>query len=236
MRIFEIRASKSSKTSWIDAAHRWGLPGVDCPDCGSIWGTVGLEYPTVDLSGLPEELEYREARSASLESYRSLKRTISDAFPNLPVLLPGAAFGPLTGRASGKRLEGFVWRAWWSICLEADALEKLRKTGLNLPQHVKADITYRNEVQEVFELSLPLEGVLVNPVYDGIQLNHCTTCDRDSGTLPDAPLVDVSSISGTSDIFRIRNFTTIILVTEQFVEAVESQRITGAEFKQIATV
>jgi len=236
MRFFEIKEDLNlKKAGYIDAGHKWGLPGVICPVCKSTWSTVGLEYPTVDLTYVADEELYREPRVEPLNVYKMLQQKIRDAFPKLPLLEPGAEFGPLVGKAIGC-LDGFVWRACWTVTLEANALEKLNNYGLVLPNSVKAELKFKKDVQEVFELELPLLGRLTNGVYDSIQIKHCNACGRDSASKPQEVLIDCSSVPDSINIFRVSNFRTIILVTERFVEAVTSLNIKGAIFKEVKTI
>lgn len=237
MKIFEIRENLwRKKAGRIDAVHKWGLPGVICPVCNQIWTTVGLEYPTVDLNDFAAERLYRDARAEPLNVYQNLRQKIADAFPQLPVLKPGAEFGSLKGKAVGGRLEGFVWRAWWTICLEASALEKLKDSDLSLPNTAKAELKFKKEEQKVYEFDLPLKGKLINAVYDGSKMKCCDGCGRDGSTKPEEILIDAASIPNNADIFRVSNFTTIILVTEKFVRAVNNLDIKGAIFKEVKTV
>lgn len=232
MRLFQLKEDLFRKAGYIDTVHKWGLPGVICPVCKSTWGNASLEYPSVDLTGFPDANRFVEAWPVPLETFLKMRNEVWGAFPLLPILPPGTQLGPSVGKAIGK-LDGFVWRAWWSICLEASALEKLKASGLLLPVSVKAEISFKKEVQAVFEFDLPLRGKLANPVYDGIQLDLCTACGRDSGTLPKEILIDKDSIPEDTDIFRVRNFTTLILVTEKFVETIRSLDLKGADFEEV---
>ena len=237
MRIFQIREDQfRKKVGYIDAIHKWGLPGVICPVCKSTWSTVSLEYPSVDLTNFADEKLYREARPEPLNEFLRLRQKIADAFPQLPVLEPGAEFGPSVGKAVGGRLDGFVWRAWWTICLEASALEKLKDSGLSLPNSVKAELKFKKEEQEVFEFDLPLKGKLINGVYDGIQLNYCDACGRNSASLPEEIQIGGSSVPDDTDIFRVSNFPTLILITEHFREKIADLGIKGAVFEEVKIV
>jgi uncharacterized double-CXXCG motif protein len=237
MKFFEIREDEfRKKVPYIDAAHKWGLPGVQCPICNNWRSNVGLEYPSVDLTNFTDEKFYRKARSEPLSEFLKLKQEIAGAFPQLPMLKPGATFGSSVGKAVGRRFDGFVWRAWWTICLEASALEKLKNSGLSLPNSVKAELKFKKEEQEIFEFDLPLKGKLTNGVYDSIQLKYCDACGRDSASKPDEILIEHSSLPTDIDIFRISNFTTIILVTERFVKTVTDSGIKGAIFNEVKTI
>ncbi|HEY0050409.1 MAG TPA: double-CXXCG motif protein, partial [Pyrinomonadaceae bacterium] len=144
-------------------------------------------------------------------------------------------FGHSVGRAAGQ-LSGFVWRAWWTISLESNALQKLVNAPLNLPVAVKAELKFKKDVQEVFEFDLPLKGELINGVYDGIQIKYCYACGRDSASKPEEILINRLSIPDDTDIFRVANFTTIILATERFVETVTNLNIKGAVFEEVKIV
>lgn len=237
MKFFQIREDQfRRKVGHIDAIHKWGLPGVNCPVCHQTWSTVGLEYPSVDLTNFLDEKLYRVARTERLDEFLRLRQKIADAFPQLMILKPGAEFGSSIGKAVGGRLDGFVWRAWWTICLEACALEKLKDSGLSLPNSVKAELKFKKEEQEIFEFDLPLKGKLTNGVYDGIQVKYCDGCGRDSASKPNKILIEHSSLPTNIDIFRISNFTTIILVTEKFVKTVTDLGIKGAIFSEVKTI
>jgi uncharacterized double-CXXCG motif protein len=237
MKVFRIKEDVSrKKAGYIDAVHKWGLPGVDCPSCNSIWSTVGLEYPTIDLTDFADEEIYRQPRLVKLEVFLDLRKKIADAFPKLPLLNPGAEFGSSVGKAVGGKLNGFVWRAWWTICFEASTLEKLKNSGLSLPRSVKAEVTFKKEEQEVLEFDLPLKGKLINGVYDGIQLNYCDVCGRNSASLPEEIQIGGSSVPDDTDIFRVSNFPTLILITEHFREKIANLGIKGAVFEEVKIV
>lgn len=234
MRVFKVGEDVlRQKNGYLDAAHKWGLPGVVCPVCGVTWGVSGLEYPSVDLTSFPNVSRYKEPWPVPLETYRDMRDELWKTFPHLPTLLPGTALGPSQGKIKGGRVKDFVWGSWWTISLESTAYERLLNSGLSLPKVVKAEIVSKKNPQEVLEFDLPLEAELTNGIYDGIQLDFCIACGRNSATLPEQIVIDVSSVSGSFDIFRIRNFTTIVLVTEDFVEVVDSFGLSGAIFQEV---
>lgn len=235
MRLFKIGEDLSrTKAGYIDAVRKWELPGVICPVCKCTWGMGSLQYPSVNLTGIPDARRYVEPWPVELEVFLKMRDEVWKSFPSLPDLTPGTSLGPSVGKPVGK-LHGFVWGVLFATLLEASSLEKLKKTGLLLPASVKAELKFKGNKQEVFEFDLPLRGKLANPVYDGIQLDYCSACGRDSSTLPDEILIDAGSIPNDYDIFRVGNVTTIILVTERFVEAVTRLDIKGAVFEEVKT-
>ncbi|HSP81342.1 MAG TPA: double-CXXCG motif protein, partial [Myxococcaceae bacterium] len=48
----------------------------------------------------------------------------------------------------------------------------------------------------------------------------CPKCGRDSFTLPEDPILDAASLPRDTDLFRLADFETVIIGSEQFVESV----------------
>lgn len=231
MKIFEM-TEKRGRAGYVQAAHKWGLPGVQCHVCGSTWGNIGLEYPTVDLSDFPENRRLLDRWPVSLAMFEELKGVIQNAFPHLDQLEPGTSFGPLVGTATGK-LNGFVWNMPWTLLITGDALDKLNGFDLSLPRTVAPILTFKNESQKVFEFEVLPSGILNNAIYPPEHPRICDACGRIGATKPDNLILDGSSIPDDLDIFRLSNFTTLIMVTERFVKAVRELGINGAFFQEV---
>lgn len=231
MRIFCVR-EVLKKTGYIQAAHKWGLPGVTCHVCGSTWGNIGLDYPSVDLSAFPENERFVDPWPVPLATFEELKKIIKNAFPRLEQLKPGTSFGPLFGKATGK-LDGFVWNMPWALLITGDAQNKLKRFDLSLPRAVSPILKFKKEPQEIFEYEILPRGILLNGIYPPEYPRFCTACGRDGATMPEKLLVDVSSLPKDLDMFRLSNFSTVILVTERLVEAVKELGINGAFFQEV---
>src|SRR5687768_880960 len=54
----------------VSAAHKWGLPGIDCPSCG-VW-TSRLPLPAIDLSGFAREQELQSGWAAGVPEFNRL--------------------------------------------------------------------------------------------------------------------------------------------------------------------
>lgn len=219
----------------ITGSHRWGLPGVECPVCRQTWASSGLEYPSIDLSDLPEEPLFREPRAESHEEFLRLKDVIREAFPLLKKLRPGTSFGPLVGQAKGK-FSSFVWNMPWTLILTVEALRGLRSKELSIPVQVPPILKARGKAPEIFELEIHPYGKLLNGVYPPKDLRFCYACGRDAATMPQRLVVEYSSIPQGIDLFRLSNFTTLILATERFVESVGELNIEGAFFEVVDLV
>ena len=237
MRLFSLNEKPRRDVGRADTTHEWGLPGVECSACGCTWGTTGLEYPAIDLESLPNNGGYCDPWPVSVPLYQELERAIFNSFPQLNVLLPGAQFGASVGKAYGE-LDGFVWGAWWTTLMEEDALEKLRECDLLLPPTVEAELHFTNPRQSkrIFEFDLPLTARLANGIYDPDEVRLCSVCRRDSASMPARPVIQTDPSGTNPDIFRVANFTTLIVVSEKFVDAVSRLGIDGAAFGELDTV
>jgi uncharacterized double-CXXCG motif protein len=234
MKIFRIQEDKDRKSSgFIDAAHKWGLPGVSCPVCGQIWAGTGFEYPTIDLSFLPEKHLFEEPRVVSLRELEKMKEILEKAFPRLRKIGPGTLLGQMVGRSSGE-LDGFVWHNPWTLLVTGDALRQLSKYELSLPSTATPDLKFMASSTEIFEWEILPFGTLLNGVYNPGETKICPACRRDSATIPARLVVEKGSLTGIPDIFRLSNFATVIIVTERFLNAVKTSNIPGSRFSEVA--
>jgi hypothetical protein len=123
----------------LDVSHRWGLPGTTCPKCEATWASVGLDYPTLDLSEQPFELDLREGWLATWDQYQSLKDQLARLLPPGAPISPGSEFGPSIGTSKGPR-SGAIWPNPWTLMFAEDTLERLSAHDLALPPMIRASI------------------------------------------------------------------------------------------------
>ena len=99
MKIYQVREDRTSGyTGFLNAASKWGLPGLEsCPTCGSQGGVLGVDYPCVDLSNLPEQ-ELKKLSNpwpVPFEEFDRLRKLVLPLMPEgAPLLEPGTGFGP----------------------------------------------------------------------------------------------------------------------------------------------
>lgn len=235
LRVFEVLPDYATAGSGIvDAVNKWGLPGVTCPRCGSTWGNVGLAYPAVDLSKLSNEKVYRKARAVSLEEFVELRRPILSLMPDGSVPLPGTRFGPLIGEAKGL-FGDFAWLNLWTLLIQSQALQRLRLAGVRTPVGVPPILTFRDKnPPNLLELQLEPHGKMAPASFPINPLPSCPSCGRDPNSMPKHIVIEAPSIPKNLDLFRARDFTTLILATEGFVGAVQNLKLTGVVFQEVA--
>ncbi|WP_375757759.1 double-CXXCG motif protein [Corallococcus exercitus] len=233
MKFFRLRAAEGPRfTGFLDAGHRWGLPGGLCPVCKASPGGLGEAYPSVDLSGWAHRGELTEPRQEPLEEYERLRELLRPQVPFEAPLRPGAEFGPLTGKASGK------WSALdlpspWTLVMRSETVDQLCEAGIAL-RASKMDLRFRSKTEvDLREVEIHCRGRLHDSCFPGGRERPCERCGRQGGSFPDAPILDGSTLTGDLDLFRLTDYTTIIIATERFVDAVNRFEFEGVVFKEI---
>lgn len=217
----------------INAAHKWGLPGVKCSACGSTWATTGIEYPAVDLSILPTAYRYRDRRPVSIEELNDLRLPIVPLLPPNAILNPGTDLGPLVGKAWGK-FGDFAWLAPWTMLMRREVYEKLSSYGVQLPiEGMAPELKFRSKsFPDLVEPQIEPLANLVSDSFLPSESFSCLACGRDSRKL-ERFIVDGNSVPNHVDLFRTRDHPTYILATELFVNAVQKLSMTDILFTEV---
>jgi uncharacterized double-CXXCG motif protein len=222
-------------TSDLSARHRWHLPSVlDCPGSGpGVFGTDAVRYPCADLTGLPNLQEFEDPSPQSLDVYLRLSEQVRPLLPPGAVMKPGMALGPMVGRASGT-FSPLSMQNPWSLYLLRDALERLQGTairglrgfpmelrrfrGRNPPDLLEADLLIRGELHAD---CLPPDA------------KTCEQCGAKNYSLPDPFILDASTLPTDVDLFRLAGWSSLIIVTERFVDAVKQLNLDGVIFREV---
>ncbi|MCP3139906.1 SitI6 family double-CXXCG motif immunity protein [Pyxidicoccus xibeiensis] len=233
-RFFWLREDKAVTASY-DAAHRWGLPGVMCPTCGATWASAGHQYPAVDLSQLPERREFERARPEPFSEFARLRELVRPLAPPNAALPPGTTFGPLVGRASG-RFGAFTSQGSIRWLVRRDALERLQAEGVRGLLGCRTELRFRQkDPPELLELQLEPHGRLHPDCIPPNVPPPCVTCGWVYFRLPDEPILDAASLPPGLDLFRVGDYSTVIVGTERFMEAVRRLELDGITFHELPT-
>lgn len=234
IKLYEVfyEGYSASDVGQLRVNRKWGLPGVTCSNCQETWALVGVAYPSVDLSSLPGEEQYRRLWPVPLEELEKRRRPLLDLIPDGSVPPAGTELGPLVGTAQGAFAD-FVWVNPWTLLAQPDALEQLRKTEVKLPKSVPALITFKKtNIRAFLELELEPRTLMARSAFP-YDLPQCQVCGRVQAKMPEKIIIQQSSIPSDVDIFRDRLMTTLILATGQFLEAVKRLELTGLEFREV---
>lgn len=202
--------------------------------CHAIWSGGADGYPAVDLSALAERKLFEKARlERDFAEYERLCSLVQPLMPEGTWPRPGTQFGPLVGTARG----GFaplVLQYGDSLLLQHDALSRLQDAGVRGLLGCPTALRFQKKgTPELLELQLEPRGLLHPDCLPAGDAEPCPKCGRYVFSRPDAPLLDAASLPGHLDLFRLSNFTTMLIATERFVEAVRRHELRGLLFVEL---
>lgn len=210
------------------------LPGIQpCSGCGVGGKSSAAQYPCVDLSLLPEveRKKLSDPWPVPREEFIRLRELVRPLFPPGAELLPVTAFGPLTGTATGHFGQLFMQNPW-SLSLRREALEKLQAAGVRGLQGCPLDVRFRQKNHpELLDLQLVLRGRFHPDCLPRDREPPCPTCGEDKGySLPQPPILAAASLPGDLDVFRLADWSSLIIASEGMVDAVRRLELDGVVF------
>jgi len=237
MKFYRLKQDPSPRyTGDLYAKHKWGLPGVEpCPTCRAGGGGTGLEYPGVDLSGLPvQELKkLSDPWPVPFEEFFRLRDLVRPLVPHWAVLEPGTRMGPLTGTGSGYFGQLFMPEPW-SFYLRKEALAQLQAAGIRGLHGYPLDVRFRvKRPPELLEVQFELEGRFHPDCLPPDRKPPCPTCGNDPLKRPEPIILDNASLPAELDVFRLRQGLTLIIANERLKDAVQRLELDGVVFQEL---
>jgi uncharacterized double-CXXCG motif protein len=237
-RFFWLREDKAATARYsgeFNAAHRWGLPGVECSTCGATWGDAGHDYPGVDLTQLPERRAFETARPEPFPEFARLRELVRPLAPPNAELPPGTHFGPLVGTAHGD-FGPFTWLGSSQLLVRREVLERLHTEGVRGLLGFGTALKFRKkDPPELLEPQMEPRGQLHPECLPPDLPPPCVTCGWLAFSRPDEPILDAASLPTDVDLFRVGNFATMIIGTERFMESVRRLELDGITFRELPT-
>ncbi|HEX8705467.1 MAG TPA: double-CXXCG motif protein [Myxococcaceae bacterium] len=237
MKLYRLKQDPSPRyTGDLHAKHKWGLPGVEpCPACRVGGAVTGLEYPGVDLSGLPtQELKkLSDPWPVPFEEFLRLRDLVRPLAPQGALLEPGTRLGPLTGTGSGYFGQLFMPEPW-SLYLRREALDKLQAAGIRGLHGCALEVRFRvKRPPELLELQFELHGQFHPVCLPPDRKPPCPTCGNEPLKLPAPIVLDATSLPAELDVFRLRQGWTLIIASERFRDAVQRLELDGVAFQEL---
>ncbi|MFP2929084.1 double-CXXCG motif protein [Pyxidicoccus sp. 3LG] len=233
MRFFRLKDVNPPRYSGgYQADHKWFLPGARCPTCHDTWGSIGEAYPSVDLSELPERKKFKARLEEDFEEFTRLRELVRPLVPPGVPLKPGTGFGPLTGTARGS-FPQLTLQNSWTVLARREALEQLQSEGVRRLKGCRTELRFREkDPPELMELQVEPGGLFHR---DCIPPHvPCPTCGP-RFSMPREPILDAASLSTDRDLFRLANFSTVIVGSERFVETVRRLGFEEVDFRELPT-
>ena len=233
MRYFAIAEDRSAGyTGFVDAAHKWRLPGLDCcPACKATWSSA-LAYPSVDLTPVAALADFEKARPEPIEEYERLRELVRPLLPPGALLKPGTALGPAVGKAQG-RFGSFTMSWLGALRVRREALEKLQAEGLRGLKGCPMQVRFRQRNSpDLLELELLPVGRL-HPDCLPPGAPPCPRCGRPGVDKPKDLLLDARTFPGELDLFRLADYS-VELCTERFADACRRLGLDGLVFLPVS--
>jgi uncharacterized double-CXXCG motif protein len=191
----------------------------------------------VDLSSLPEEEQKKltDPWPVPYEEFVRRRELVRPLAPPDAVLESGTALGPLKGSATGYFGQLFMQNAW-SLYMRREALEKLKAAGVRGLQGCALNVRFRQKNHpELLDMQLELRGRF-HPDCLPPREPPCPSCGEDKGyKLPQPPILVTDSMPEDLDVFRLADWSTIIVASERLVDAVRRLELDGVVFQELET-
>jgi uncharacterized double-CXXCG motif protein len=238
MRFYQVQEDKAQRyTGNLHAAYKWMLPGIEpCTVCGLGAPGSAAQYPCVDLSDLPEQEQKKlmDPWPVPLEEFVRRRELVRPLAPQGAELEPGTAFGPLMGTGSGYFGQLFMQNPW-SLYVRREALERLQAAGVRGLQGCPLNVRFRvKRPPELLDLQLGLHGRFHPECLPRELKPPCPTCGRDEGfSLPDPSILAAASLPEAIDLFRLADWSSLIIASERMVDAVVRLELDGVVFREL---
>jgi uncharacterized double-CXXCG motif protein len=235
MRYFRIEEDTAAGyTGYVDGAHRWKLPGIICASCKATWSATST-YPSVDLTPVASLADFEEARAEPVDEYERLCELVRPLLPPGAVLKPGMGFGPIVGKAQG-RFGQFVHPVPWVLLVQRESLEKLQAEGLRGFKGCPTFLRFRQRASpELLELEVLYVGRMHPDCLPSNRKPPCSRCGYKAMPLPAEPLLDASTLPSHLDLFRLEDYSSVIVCTERFADACKRLGLDGIVFRPLPT-
>lgn len=217
----------------LELKRQWRIPGVDCATCGAQWADAATIYASTSLEDLENSVSFIAPRNVPLDEFLALRNAVESANPEILELPPGTQFGRLVGEIHGQCTDLAVFPIA-SVLISLKAFKRLASV-LEMPATVAVNCLNNDESTDtILELDLPLLGNLTNPTITGSP-DPCASCGRVGKSWPTDPVVEVAERNASVNLFRLRNFSTMIIASEKFVQTYKKLGMRGLKFQWLAS-
>lgn len=238
MRFYLLQQDKAPRyTGNLHAAYQWMLPGIEpCPVCRRGGRSSAAQHPCVDLGNLPEQERKKlsDPWPVPIEEFIRRRELVRPLVPAGAELESGTAFGSLTGTGSGHFGQLFMQNPW-SLYMRREAVERLQAAGVRGLQACPLNVRFRSKSPpELLDLQLELHGRFHPDCLPQEPKPPCSTCGRDEGfSLPQPVIVAAESLPESLDLFRLADWSSLIIASERLASAVARLELDGVVFQEL---
>ncbi|WP_257461793.1 SitI6 family double-CXXCG motif immunity protein [Archangium lipolyticum] len=128
---------------------------------------------------------------------------------------------PEANQASGARdkfVQIFIQNPWL-VLMRRDALEQLQAEGIRGLNGRRTDLRFRQECSpELRALEIEQHGLYHPDCMPPTDIVPCRRCGSYEPSRPEEPLLDGASLPEHLDLFRLRNGSATLVITERFAD------------------
>lgn len=237
MKFFEVQPDDEGfrHNYYIDAAHKYDLPGAKCPSCGFIGGALGVCYPDLSVPVGVDPSPYESGWPVAPIRVRELAKPLERIMPEKLPFPPGTEFGQLSGKASG-RFGDFTWVNPWTPLVAPNALEALFRKGITNLKTVATDIKLRSKTRRFKYLELCLYPVA--RAFDPEPSPNCAECGMPLGREPETiepsrPVLLAESWPAAVHLARLLEAPGFIVASGDFADAARALGLTDVKFEEL---
>lgn len=183
------------------------VPGVACTECLSKWGNTGVIYPQLDEHVYSHPDIPKRPFPLPLEKFEKLAKSLEE-ISDMPIL-PGTHLGPLAGEITGE-LWDFLWINPWTPLMTKAVHKSLTDAGVIILVGKSALYSQNNSL--LVEPYAPLKAHIKGHG----NLSSCVGCGRLGLKKPDVITVERFSLDSQLHLFRLVEFPSVLLVSEEF--------------------
>lgn len=232
--LFEVRRSDLTESDYrVNGEHPIRIPAILCAVCRQRWIQVGLNYPTVNPSRLPDLESYFKERPMSGERFKALSNDLNRILGKQHPVKPGSTFGPMVGKIVGSPTDIAFCRSWELLLKEATYIalkDKGIKGLIGSPAQLRSR---RKDAEPLMEIQLEAHGRLAKRSLPARGAPPCPSCGYQDIELPEMFWLEERSLPKDLDLFRLLDLPGYIVATERFVNVVQSLNLTGAVFEPL---
>jgi len=185
-------------------------------------GPTANAYPSVDLSHLPaqEQKKYSARVEQDFAEFARLREQVRPLVPPGVPLRPGTGLGPMNGSAQGE-FGPLVLVNPWELLMRPEPFQRLQTEGLRGLKGCRTALRFlKKNPPDLLEMELLPRGDVHLDCMPERPPPPCPKCEQSSRDRPEEPILDAATLPQNMDLFRLAGFSSMLIATERFVEAV----------------
>ncbi len=236
-RMKAITVKGNWRESQIDGCCRFALPVLRCAGCKARQADDSASLPALQVPPDLESICADSTKEITVKEFEQLKLRLAEFNHSHVTIMPASQVGPFTGTALVGQDHDFLFAGPSAPLLRRSAADKLEKLGIPTtlgPASLQRDNTTCEDYGAIQAEAHPL---LSTETCEEFTFTRCPTCGflskRKTGARPKGPwkLIKANWPQG-AHLARILEYTTYIVVTPEFVAAVERLGLTGILFEE----